>query len=168
MIVVLCVLWVVTKLFIRSNFFQNVGNYLWKYTEQYSIGKSYAIFTVHFDSISSIITNKWTFCISVTSVTEIQKVHLLVIILLIVSLSLFMVPLVDYLLISQSFSYVVSVYLVISHKVFFSWLDSRRGPRPPHYRGFEITLRCTHTHTHTHATLGRTPLDEWSARRRDL
>jgi hypothetical protein len=34
------------------------------------------------------------------------------------------------------------------------------GPRPPHYRGFTITLR--------HTTLGRTPLGEWSARRRDL
>jgi hypothetical protein len=34
------------------------------------------------------------------------------------------------------------------------------GPRPPHYRGFTITLR--------HITVGRTPLDEWSARRRDL
>jgi hypothetical protein len=33
-------------------------------------------------------------------------------------------------------------------------------PGPPHYRGFTITLR--------HTTLGRTPLDEWSARRRDL
>ena len=31
---------------------------------------------------------------------------------------------------------------------------------PPHYRGFVITLR--------HTTVGRTPLDEWSARRRDL
>ena len=31
---------------------------------------------------------------------------------------------------------------------------------PPHYRGFTITLR--------HTTLGRTPLDERSARRRDL
>jgi hypothetical protein len=36
----------------------------------------------------------------------------------------------------------------------------RSGPRPPHYRGFTITLR--------HATLGRTPLDEWSARHRNL
>ena len=35
-----------------------------------------------------------------------------------------------------------------------------RGPGPPHYRGFTITLR--------HTTLGRTSLDEWSARRRDL
>jgi hypothetical protein len=34
------------------------------------------------------------------------------------------------------------------------------APGPPHYRGFTITFR--------HTTLGRTPLDEWSARRRDL
>jgi hypothetical protein len=34
------------------------------------------------------------------------------------------------------------------------------GPRHPHYRGFIITLR--------HTTPGRTPLYEWSARRRDL
>jgi hypothetical protein len=34
------------------------------------------------------------------------------------------------------------------------------GPGSPHYRGFMITLR--------HTTLGRTPLDEWSGRRRDL
>jgi hypothetical protein len=35
------------------------------------------------------------------------------------------------------------------------------GPGPPHYRGFRsYSLR--------HTTLGRTPLDEWSARRRDL
>ena len=34
------------------------------------------------------------------------------------------------------------------------------GPRPPHYRGFTITL--------SHATLGRTPLNKWSAGRRDL
>jgi len=38
------------------------------------------------------------------------------------------------------------------------------GPGP-HYRGFTITH--THTHTHTRAR-GRTPLDEWSARSRDL
>jgi len=31
---------------------------------------------------------------------------------------------------------------------------------PPHCRGFTITLR--------HVTLGRTSLDEWRARRRDL
>jgi hypothetical protein len=34
------------------------------------------------------------------------------------------------------------------------------GPGPPHYRGFTITLR--------HITLGRTPLDEGSARRTHL
>jgi hypothetical protein len=34
------------------------------------------------------------------------------------------------------------------------------GSGPPHYRGFTITFR--------HSTLGRTPLDEWSACRRDL
>jgi len=33
-------------------------------------------------------------------------------------------------------------------------------PESPHYRGFTITLR--------HTTVGRTPLDEWSAQRRDL
>jgi hypothetical protein len=42
---------------------------------------------------------------------------------------------------------------------FFSqWLDSPSWPWPPHCRGFAITLR--------HITLGRTALDEWSARRR--
>ena len=34
------------------------------------------------------------------------------------------------------------------------------GPRPPHYRGFTITLR--------HTTLGRIPLDEWPDRCRNL
>jgi len=34
------------------------------------------------------------------------------------------------------------------------------GPGPPHYRGFTITLRNT--------TISRTPLDESSARRKDL
>jgi hypothetical protein len=34
------------------------------------------------------------------------------------------------------------------------------GPGPPHYRGFTVTLR--------HTTLGTTPLDKWSARRRAL
>jgi hypothetical protein len=33
-------------------------------------------------------------------------------------------------------------------------------PKPPHYRQFAITLR--------HTTVGRTPLDEWAARRREL
>jgi len=38
--------------------------------------------------------------------------------------------------------------------------NSPSGPGSPHYRGFMITLR--------HTTLGRTPLEEWSARRRNL
>jgi len=43
---------------------------------------------------------------------------------------------------------------------FLPWRKSPSGPRPTHYRGFMITLR--------HTTLHRTPLDEWSARGRDL
>ena len=39
-------------------------------------------------------------------------------------------------------------------------VQSPSGPRPPHYQGFTIALR--------HTTLGKTPLDERSARRRDL
>jgi hypothetical protein len=42
----------------------------------------------------------------------------------------------------------------------FTMVNSHSGPRPPHYWGFMITLR--------HTTVGRTPLDKWSARRRDL
>ena len=50
-----------------------------------------------------------------------------------------------------------------SHNVkvpFFYGLTAHNGPRPPHYRGFTMTLR--------HTTLGSTPLDELSARRTDL
>jgi hypothetical protein len=43
---------------------------------------------------------------------------------------------------------------------FFPWLDSPSGLRPPRCRGFEIALRFT--------TIGRNPLAEWSASRRDL
>jgi hypothetical protein len=43
---------------------------------------------------------------------------------------------------------------------FLPWLDNPNGPRPPHYRGFTITLR--------HTTVGTTPLDEWSGRHRNL
>jgi len=43
---------------------------------------------------------------------------------------------------------------------FVPWCNRPRRPRPPHCRGFMIVLR--------HTTPGRTPLDEWSARRRDL
>jgi hypothetical protein len=42
----------------------------------------------------------------------------------------------------------------------FHMITAPSGPGPPHYSGFTITLR--------HTTLGRTPLDEWSAWRRDL
>jgi len=42
----------------------------------------------------------------------------------------------------------------------FLWLDNPSGLRHPHCWDFEIALR--------HTTLGRTPLDEWSARHRDL
>jgi hypothetical protein len=40
------------------------------------------------------------------------------------------------------------------------WRQPPRGPGRPRYWGFTITLR--------HTTLGVTPLDGWSARRRDL
>ena len=43
---------------------------------------------------------------------------------------------------------------------FFNTATARSGPEPPSYRAFTITL--------THTTVGRTPLDDWSARRRDL
>jgi hypothetical protein len=39
----------------------------------------------------------------------------------------------------------------------FHGATASNGPGPPPYQGFTITLR--------HATLGMTPLDEWSARR---
>jgi hypothetical protein len=42
----------------------------------------------------------------------------------------------------------------------FSDATTASGVGPPHYRGFTITLR--------HTTLSRIPLDEWSARRREL
>jgi hypothetical protein len=43
---------------------------------------------------------------------------------------------------------------------FFHGATAPSAPMPPHYRGFTIKLR--------HTTLGRTPLEEGSARRRDL
>jgi hypothetical protein len=48
------------------------------------------------------------------------------------------------------------------HKCFFfsNGATAPCGPGPPHRQGFTIILR--------HTTLGRTPLDERSARRRDL
>jgi hypothetical protein len=44
--------------------------------------------------------------------------------------------------------------------VFFCGATAPSGSGPPHCQGLTITLR--------HTTLGRTPLDEWSARRTDL
>ena len=49
------------------------------------------------------------------------------------------------------------IHLPISF--FLPWCNNPSVLRHPHYRGF-ITLR--------HTTLGKTPLDEWSARRRGL
>jgi len=48
----------------------------------------------------------------------------------------------------------VNIHFFFQHATAFS------GPGPPLYRDFNITRR--------HTTLSRTPLDEWSARRRDL
>jgi len=45
------------------------------------------------------------------------------------------------------------------HRIFSRGATSPSGPRPPHCRGFTSTLR--------HTTVGRTPMDKWSARRRD-
>jgi hypothetical protein len=48
-----------------------------------------------------------------------------------------------------------------SSPVFFHGETAPSGQEPPNSRGFTITLSQTHP-------LGRIPLDEWSARRRDL
>jgi len=49
---------------------------------------------------------------------------------------------------------------VIFGKFFlYHYATAQSGPGPPHYSGLMITLR--------HIALGRTPLDEWSAQRRD-
>ena len=45
-------------------------------------------------------------------------------------------------------------------QIYFLWLDNPSEPKDPQYWGFEITRR--------HTTLGRSPLDEWSARRKGL
>jgi hypothetical protein len=57
--------------------------------------------------------------------------------------------------------FLLHVYEWNNHNNFFTMArQPPSGQRPPHYREFIITLR--------HTTLSRTPLDEWSARRRDL
>ena len=54
----------------------------------------------------------------------------------------------------------VCLFQYYSTSVPFCGATAPSWPGPPHYRGFTITLR--------HTTVGRTPLDEWSARLRDL
>ena len=57
----------------------------------------------------------------------------------------------------------ITSYLIMHQKrgIFFPHGPTvHRGPGPPHYRGFTIALR--------HSTLGRTPLDGWSALYRPL
>ena len=49
---------------------------------------------------------------------------------------------------------------LVSFNFFYNGATAPSGRGPPHYRGFTSTLR--------HTTLSVTPLDEWSARRRDL
>ena len=50
---------------------------------------------------------------------------------------------------------------MILEKIFFCHgATAPSGPGPPHYQSFTIVLR--------HTTHVRTPLDEWSDRRRDL
>ena len=57
--------------------------------------------------------------------------------------------------------YCPECYGAVSFFFFFTMAQQPpSGLRPPRYRGFTITLR--------HTTHGRTPLDERSARRRDL
>ena len=59
------------------------------------------------------------------------------------------------------YAYLVSCYMpsrLTPLHFLFRGAAARIGPRPPHSRGFETT----HNYTHTH---GRTPLNQWSARR---
>ena len=51
--------------------------------------------------------------------------------------------------------------LTFSSNFFFNGATARNGPGPPH---FEVSW----SHSFRHTTFGRTPLDEWSAQRRDL
>jgi hypothetical protein len=59
---------------------------------------------------------------------------------------------------SYSIIYLLNQFLSC---LFSNGATAPSGPRLPHYRGFTITH-------FRHTTLGRTPLDVWSARRRDL
>jgi len=55
---------------------------------------------------------------------------------------------------------IMDLMLRMCHNIFSHAATAPSGIGPPSFRGFTITLR--------HTTLGRTPLDEWSAWRRDL
>ena len=55
----------------------------------------------------------------------------------------------------------VRVTFVAVERHFFCGAATQRGPWPPHSWGFL-------DHTQRRTTVGRTPLDEWSVRRRDL
>jgi hypothetical protein len=61
---------------------------------------------------------------------------------------------------STGFSYCSTHCFYYDTLIFSHGATAPSGPGPPHYRCFTITL--------IHTTLGRTSLDEWSARRRDL
>jgi len=52
------------------------------------------------------------------------------------------------------------VRIALQTGYFFFGATVPNRPRSSNYRGFKITQR--------HSTLGRTPLDDWSAWRRDL
>jgi len=52
------------------------------------------------------------------------------------------------------------IHAILYQRTFFLARQPPCGTGPSHCRGFTITLR--------HTTLCRTPLEEWSARRRDL
>ena len=55
---------------------------------------------------------------------------------------------------------ITTLNVTVSSSIFSHGATTPCGPGPPHCRLFTITFR--------HTTLGRTPLDERSARRRDL
>jgi hypothetical protein len=56
---------------------------------------------------------------------------------------------------------ITAVSCIAPLQFLFSWFESPGGPRSPPCRVFEVTLSW-------HTALGRTPLDECYARRRDL
>jgi hypothetical protein len=57
-------------------------------------------------------------------------------------------------------AWAIAITQIYYYITFFLGLDGPSGSEPIHYWGFEVTL--------SHTTLCRTPMDEWSARRRDM